>query len=124
MLLSHKQILTSTFLLLSLDFLYISMVKKTFENQLLQIQKTPMQVRYGSLIACYVFLLFGFWFFILKNHCSVMDAFLLGLVIYGIYETTNYATIKNWSIYFVLGDTLWGGILFALTTFLTYQINS
>ena len=49
-----------------------------------------------------------------------MDAFLLGIVIYGVYESTNYAILKNWNIKAVALDTLWGGILFALTTKVTY----
>jgi uncharacterized membrane protein len=48
----------------------------------------------------------------------VTDAFLLGIVIYGVYETTNYALFKDWSILTVIIDTLWGGTLFAITTYI------
>ena len=47
----------------------------------------------------------------------------LGLVIYGVYETTNYAIFKNWTLSTVLLDTAWGAILLGLTTFLTYQFS-
>lgn len=35
----------------------------------------------------------------------------LGLLAYGTYEFTNYATLRDWSIEQVAIDTLWGGIL-------------
>lgn len=35
----------------------------------------------------------------------------LGLLAYGTYEFTNYATLRDWSIKQVAVDTLWGGVL-------------
>jgi len=52
----------------------------------------------------------------------VFDAFLLGVFVYGVYETTSLALLRKWRPTTVLIDTLWGGILFALTTYLTYLI--
>ena len=57
-------------------------------------------------------------YFIIKPNRSVQDAFLLGLIIYGVFETTNMALFSKWSWLTVLIDTIWGGILFALTTFI------
>ncbi len=54
---------------------------------------------------------------------KILKAFILGLCIYAVYEMTNYALITDWHIKTVLIDTLWGGILFALTTFLVTTIN-
>jgi uncharacterized membrane protein len=54
----------------------------------------------------------------------VNEAFLLGIVIYGVYETTNYALFKNWSILTVFMDTLWGGILFASTCYIINLIRN
>ncbi len=42
---------------------------------------------------------------------SSKDAFILGLLSYGIYNATNYATIKNWSLKTLVFDTFWGGIV-------------
>ena len=71
----------------------------------------------------YIFLIYGLHYFIISKHASIKDAFILGLVIYAVYEFTNYSIFKNWSIKTVCMDTLWGGILFSLTTFLTYQFQ-
>ena len=53
---------------------------------------------------------------------SLPDAFLLGIVIYGVYETTSYALLDKWTLNAVLLDTLWGGILFTTTYFLTLKV--
>ena len=70
-------------------------------------------------------LLFIKWlnYFIIKPRKSVSDAFLLGLVIYGDYETTSYALLKNWSLITVIIDTLWGGALFAITTYVVNMLR-
>jgi len=51
-----------------------------------------------------------------------LDAFLLGLTIYAVYELTSMALLKKWSWLTVIMDTTWGGILFGLTTYLVYLI--
>jgi uncharacterized membrane protein len=119
-----KNLITPTIILLILDSFYIIFNKKMFENQIIQIQKTSMQIRYSSVIACYIFLISGLWYFIIRTHKHPIDAFFLGILIYGVYETTTYATFKNWNLKLVLLDTSWGGVLLGLTTFLTYKINS
>jgi uncharacterized membrane protein len=69
-------------------------------------------------IICYIFLIFGINYFIIKPKRSIQDAFLLGLVIYGVFETTNITLFSKWSWLTVIIDTLWGGILFALTAYI------
>ena len=68
------------------------------------------------------YLIIGINYFIIKPRRSVSDAFLLGIVIYAVYETTSKALLKNWSYKIVFMDTLWGGILFTLTTFIMRKI--
>ncbi len=75
-------------------------------------------MNYLGAALCYILLIIGINYFIIKPRRSVSDAFLLGIVIYGVYETTNLALFKNWSILTVIIDTLWGGLLFAATTYI------
>ena len=110
--------LLSAIIFISLDFIYLQSIKDYFQKQVQSVQGSAMQVNYLGAALCYVFLIAGINYFIIKPNRSVTDAFLLGLVIYGVYETTNYALFKNWSIITVIIDTLWGGILFALTTYI------
>ena len=111
-------LLISAIIFLSLDSLYITLSKSYFMKQIQNVQGSAVKMNFLGAAICYVFLIFGINYFIIKPRKSVTDAFLLGLVIYGVYETTNYAIFKKWTFLTVVIDTLWGGILFALTTYI------
>jgi len=112
--------LISAILFISIDFVYLMMIPGFFNSQIQRVQGSPIKVNYLGAALCYIFLIVGINYFIIKPRKSVSDAFLLGIVIYGFYETTNYALLKNWSIWTVIIDTLLGGTLFAATT---YAVN-
>jgi len=42
---------------------------------------------------------------------ALIGGALLGLLAYGTYEFTNYATLRDWSAQQVAVDTIWGGVL-------------
>ena len=109
--------LVSAIVLISIDYVYLNVIKDFFENQVNKVQGSPLKINFLGVALCYVFLIVGLNYFIIKPHRSINDAFLLGLIIYGVYETTNYALFKNWSLITVIIDTLWGGLLFASTTY-------
>ena len=112
------RLLVSAIIFVCLDALYLNIFKNYYAKQVQTIQGSKMQVNYLAAIICYIFLIIGLNYFIIRPHRSVNDAFLFGIVIYGVYETTNWAIFKNWSLFSVILDTLWGGILFASTTFI------
>ena len=109
--------LISAIIFITIDSIYLHIIKNYFQKQIQKVQGSTIQVNFLGAALCYVFLIIGINYFIIKPRKSISDAFLLGLVIYGVYETTNYALFKNWSIVTVIVDTLWGGILFAFTTY-------
>lgn len=115
--------LLSAIVFITIDFMYLQSVKGYFQKQVQSVQGSAMQINYLGAAICYVFLIIGINYFIIKPNRSIKDAFLLGLVIYGVYETTNYALFKNWSIITVLIDTLWGGVLFAITTYIVNMLR-
>jgi uncharacterized membrane protein len=116
-------LLISAIVFVCLDFFYLNLMKGYFDNQIKAIQGTDTQMNFLAAIICYIFLIFGLNYFIIKPKRSVSDAFLLGLIIYGVYETTNWAIFSKWRITSVIIDTLWGGILFGLTTFIVRLIR-
>ncbi len=116
--------LVSAIALISIDFIYLNVIKDFFKKQIQNVQGSQMQVNFLGAALCYIFLIVGINYFIIKPRKSVNDAFLLGLVIYGVYETTNYALFKNWSIITVIIDTLWGGLLFASTTYIVNMLRN
>lgn len=111
-------LLVSAIVFIVTDFIYLNLMKGYFDKQIQSVQGSIPKMNYLGAALCYIFLIVGINYFIIKPKKSVSDAFLLGIIIYGVYETTNYALLKNWSILTVIIDTLWGGTLFAITTYI------
>jgi uncharacterized membrane protein len=111
----------SALTMITLDSIYLQIVQNAYSNQLMQVQGSPLSIKLIPAILCYVLLVFGLNYFIISKKRSLVDAFLLGLVIYGVYDTTTYALITKWSPYLALTDAIWGGILMAITTYITYH---
>jgi hypothetical protein len=118
-----NQLAISSFIMLILDAIFLSINKTYFITQITDIQNKDFNINYYGLILCYIILILGLNYFIINENKSIQDAFLLGVFTYGVYETTNLSTFTNWKLKTVFIDTLWGGILFALTTFFTYEIQ-
>jgi uncharacterized membrane protein len=117
----YQQVAITSIILLALDAVYLSASQTIFAEQVAQVQRVAMNVRLTGAIACYALLILGLNYFILFEQKTILDAFLLGIIIYGVFDSTNYALFKHWKPTIALMDTLWGGILFALTTYLTRQ---
>jgi uncharacterized membrane protein len=103
--------------------LYLNLIKETFKKQIEDVQSSPMKINISAAAICYVFLIFGLYYFVIKENKSYIYAFLLGIVIYGVYETTSMALLQKWKWQTVIMDTLWGGILFAITTLIFKEIK-
>lgn len=110
--------LVSAIIFISIDFIYLNVIKNYFINQILIVQGSQPKINYLGVALSYIFLIVGLNYFIINPKKNISDAFLFGLIIYGVYETTNYALFKNWSIITVILDTLWGGLLFASTSYI------
>ena len=115
-------ILKIVIVLLVLDLIFIKLMSGKFNKTILDVQKSEPKLRAFPAIICYIALVFGLYYFIIRTNETrenkIKNAFLLGLVIYTVFETTNYTFLDKWSPEVVIIDSLWGGILFALTTFL------
>ncbi len=113
-----KVIFVVAFVFLLLDFIYLSSIKGYFENQIMYVQRVPLEMNIGATILCYLLLIFGIHYFIIKPERSIKEAFILGILIYGVFETTNKALFSDWKWTTVFMDTLWGGVLFSLTIYI------
>tara|TARA_Y100001935_G_C17019890_1_gene367234 strand:- start:224 stop:637 length:414 start_codon:yes stop_codon:yes gene_type:complete len=112
-------------IMILVDILYLSTFgKNIFVPMISSIQKEKVQFRWYAAILCYILLVFGLDYFIISQKRPLIDAFILGVCIYGVYETVNLATFKKWKPMPALIDTVWGGTLMALTTYLTYKVKS
>lgn len=103
--------------LLVLDAIYLGIHSSFLSKVIQDVQKQPLRMRYLPAAMVYVYLtvvVLG----LLKYKVSIRDSFILGACIYGTYEGTNYATLEKWPLYLFVADTIWGGILISLTTYI------
>ena len=119
-----KSFIISSITLIILDVIFLYINGNTFKNIILNIQGTPLELKIWSAVICYIIITTGLWYFIISKHRSPLDAFLLGVFVNGVYETTTYSVLKKWSPILMIIDTLWGGILFSATTIITYKLLS
>lgn len=117
-----KKIILSAIILIIVDSVYLHLFSNFYGNIVNSIQNKPMKVKIYSAIICYLFLVFGLNYFILNKNESLLSAFLLGIVIYGVFESTNMAIFENWGLLPFLLDTIWGGLLFLITTYISYKL--
>ena len=117
-----SKVLFTFVVFVAIDSTYLISMKGYFDEQIKQIQGSPIQMNIYAAILCYISLVFGLYYFIIKDNKSLYQAFLLGLVIYSVYEFTTWSLLKNWKMQTVIIDTLWGSILFALTTAIVYKV--
>ena len=109
-------LLAVIFVLVDAGFLYL--MSNNFQNMVKKIQGTPLKMKLLPTLACYIVLVSSLYYFVIYKKGSYLDAFLLGFFIYAVYETTNMAIFKDWSVSVGLIDLSWGGFLFLITTYL------
>lgn len=114
--LNYKKIILSIFLITILDFIFLTIMSRKFKNIVFTIQNEELQFKMYSAIICYIIMIIGFNYFIILQNRTFVDAFLLGLVIYGVYETTTLTIFNKWDWKIAIVDTVWGGLLFGVTS--------
>lgn len=118
-----KKLIVSGIIMLLLDAVYLITFSNFYNNIIKNIQGEKIKLNIISALFVYLFLIYGLNYFILnQSKTTLIDAFILGVIIYGVYEMTNYAIIKKWSPYAVVLDTVWGGILYTLVTYFTRKV--
>lgn len=117
-----SKVLFTFVVFVAIDSAYLISMKGYFDEQIKQIQGSGIQMNLYAAILCYISLVFGLYYFIIKDKKPLYQAFLLGLVIYSVYEFTTWALLKNWKMQTVIIDSLWGAILFTLTTAIVYKV--
>lgn len=121
-----KNIAIAAVLFLIIDGVFISLNMNHWTNQVKSVQKSPLKARIGAAILAYIVMIFAWTYFIyLPNNKynisfkeSLINGFCLGLSICGVFEFTNYALLKDWTLYSVVMDTLWGASLYTIITFI------
>lgn len=77
---------------------------------------------YSGALFAYILLIIGLYWFVVRERRPLKDAFLLGFIIYGVYEGTTKALLTNWEYKTMVIDTMWGGTVMTLTAFIVYKL--
>lgn len=92
------------------------LIKPVFERHVAHLFADPFRVVPAALF--YLGYIAGVLWFVsvpaLRSEdplAALVGGVILGLLAYGTYEFTNYATLRDWSAQQVAIDTIWGGIL-------------
>lgn len=120
---NSKKIAATALTMLALDGIFLSFFGPKFIKMVENIQNAKVSVKYIPMIITYIILVFQLYYFIIKQNKSVFDAFLLGFTSYAIFDLTNYTLMKNYKLHILLIDSIWGGILYALTTYIVNILN-
>ena len=117
-------LIISSILLVLIDSVYLSMIgKPLFEKTVAAIQGSKLVVNFPPAIFTYILMAIILNYFIISASKPAFDAFILGFCVYGIFDFTNLAIFKNYTLKTAIMDTLWGAILFYVTTLITYKVK-
>jgi uncharacterized membrane protein len=107
---SAQSLATAAVLLLLVDLPWLFVSSPYVQTMIQKIQGSALEMRYFTAIPVYIALAY-----LIHLAEKPMDAFWIGASTYAVYDFTNLSTLKNYSFNFALVDTLWGGVLFAIT---------
>ena len=120
-------------LLLVIDLPVITKINnKMYKKQFDRINKSnnSNSSKYIAGIICYILLALAIYVFIVlpendKSKSSIeiiKKGMLLGLIIYGVYNSTNKATINEFGTFEAIVDTIWGSFLIGFISLISVLI--
>lgn len=132
-----KDLLLLAGVLFAIDSLYLRSVAKYFNTQVSLVQGSSMEIDKLAAGLCYLALVVGLYWFVIRDanlrqiqnwnspvlRNKMFQSAMLGWVIYAVYELTSKSILKKWMWNTVILDGVWGGVLFAMTTFVYWFIQ-
>ena len=111
---------------LVLDGLWLGVLMSSTYKELLGTLMLA-QPKWGPAIVFYLLYVLGVVFFVVlpalargSARRAALSGALFGLVAYGTYDMTNWATLQGWSAQLALMDMAWGGLLTCLASLSGY----
>ena len=111
---------------LVLDGLWLGVLMSSTYKELLGTLMLA-QPKWGPAIVFYLLYVLGVVFFVVlpalargSARRAALSGALFGLVAYGTYDMTNWATLQGWSAQLALMDMAWGGLLTCLAALSGY----
>lgn len=108
---------TAAILLALVDLPWLFLIGETAQTMVRRIQGSDLSLRVLPALIVYLALAY----LVIKTE-SIQEAFQVGVATYAVYDFTNLAMFKHYTLKFALMDTLWGGILFATVRYALTRI--
>ena len=133
MTIEFKHRVLSTLTLLILDGLWINFFMKDKYNKMIKnIQNSDIQVNKVFAVASYTLMVVGLNLFVLPrldvNNINIKDCllygFTFGIVLYGVYDFTIAAVLKEWDIKLAYIDIIWGGFVYFAASYVLSFMNN
>ena len=114
-----------------LDGVWLGVLMKTFyRDQLAPIVRLAnggIAPNWPAALVVYVLLGTGIALFVVPRASTVSSAAafgaLIGLVVYGVYDFTNYATLRQWPFALTLVDVAWGALATAAASMAAWIVG-
>jgi uncharacterized membrane protein len=108
---------TAVLLLALFDLPWLLMIGETAQKLVFRIQGSDLSLRYAPAFVVYLALAY-----LVLQVETPLEAFKMGVAVYAVYDFTNLAMFKNYTLSFAIMDSLWGGVLFALVRYALNRI--
>ena len=113
---------------LFLDLFWLTARGEYHTKLIAEVQKSPLTIRFLPALAVYILIALAVWYFVFQVPATSVStnpakAFAvgatLGFSMYGLYDLTNLATIKGYTLEMTLVDMAWGTFLCGTAAFVT-----
>lgn len=118
--------------MLVLDYIWLKLNKSSYDKLIRFIQGSPISVKVIPAAIAYFLMFVGLIFIVIpmiemSKDTSFINiikiAGLFGLCVYGIWNMTNMAIFKNYSIKVAVMDTMWGVFIYILLAYIAMKIK-
>ncbi|MDH5533435.1 MAG: DUF2177 family protein [Candidatus Pacebacteria bacterium] len=113
---------------LSIDMVWLTTIAKSFYQKQIGYLMTP-NVNFLAAFIFYLIFVVGLVFFVISPSLekkslmtAILTGALFGLITYATYDLTNLATVKDWPLLVTIVDLIWGTVLAASVSAITYLI--
>ena len=114
---------------LAIDYLWLGVfMSKFYKNELgklARLSNGALKPVLWSAVIVYILIPLGVVLFALPKvsqdnptYTALFWGFMYGVILYGVYDMTNYALVSKWSLRMSIVDILWGGAINSVVTYI------
>jgi len=119
-----KTFLVAMAVVMALDFLWLGLLMPSFYSTqlggLARRSGNSLAPIWWAAIVVYLMIPAGIQYFVVPRSETPLDGLLIGaifgVVLYGVYDFTNYSTLAGWPLTLALVDVAWGGVVCGLSS--------